>query len=85
VFGSCGVSRGCHYWAIKLDAFATEEDIIIGICRKDVEKINYSATASEISTFYGFSPSSGIAISFNRRENVWDPCCIGNEVGLFLD
>ena len=48
VFGSCGISRGCHYWAIKLDAFATEEDIIIGICRKDVEKINYSAPASEI-------------------------------------
>lgn len=66
VFGSCGVKNGDHYWAIRLDAFATEEDIVIGICRKEQEKINFSTPAHEIPSFFGFSPSSGTRISYNK-------------------
>ena len=86
IMGTCGISQGTHYWTVRLDHFATEEDIYIGVCRKR-KGMSMSTHVSELPSFYGWSPTAARLIMPNggRENNVFEPCYIGQEVGIQLD
>ncbi len=37
VLGTLAMSSGKHYWEIKIDKFVDEEDLFIGIARKEID------------------------------------------------
>lgn len=42
-------SEGKHYWEITLDAYCTEEDIFIGVCRKGVKFNKHASETPRLS------------------------------------
>ena len=45
-----GFNSGRHYWEIKIDVYGHEEDIFIGICKKDI-KYNAHGVETPNSTY----------------------------------
>lgn len=35
VIATIGFDSGRHYWSVKLDEFATEHDIFVGVCKRE--------------------------------------------------
>jgi len=51
VLGTLVMSSGRHYWEIKVDNFNDEEDIFIGVAKKET---NLYARPIDINTFWGY-------------------------------
>jgi hypothetical protein len=71
---------------VRLDHFASEEDIYIGICKKR-KGMSMSTHVVDLPNFYGWlATGARLVTPFNgRQNNVFTPCCIGREVGLQLE
>ncbi|KAM3135484.1 negative regulation of SNARE complex assembly [Paramecium bursaria] len=52
VLGTLAIGSGRHYWEIKIDKYVDEEDIFIGIAKKDIDL--YVQPTSSQQMFYGY-------------------------------
>ena len=50
VLGEMGFKTGRHYWEVKIDEYGTEEDIFVGVCKKDI-KLNMHGIESPGTTW----------------------------------
>ena len=63
IMGQNGIESRYFYWAVKCLAFGTENDIVFGFVKKDVDPINYSTPIMENRSFIGLLPGSGMRVS----------------------
>lgn len=87
IVGQFGIETRCHYWAIRIDSFGQETDIICGIVRKEVDNpINFSGEPiSQNKNFYGFLPGTGARLSNQQPKNyITEIAQYGTEFGLLF-
>eukprot|EP01017_Pseudomicrothorax_dubius_P026543 TRINITY_DN2971_c0_g2_i13.p1 TRINITY_DN2971_c0_g2~~TRINITY_DN2971_c0_g2_i13.p1 ORF type:complete len:353 (-),score=65.49 TRINITY_DN2971_c0_g2_i13:1-1059(-) len=58
--GSVGFSSGRHYWELKIDKFVDEEDLFVGVARRN---INLNMRPNDTKNFWGYMPLCGKKIS----------------------
>jgi tripartite motif-containing protein 9/67 len=47
------MTSGRHYWEVKIDKYADEEDLFLGVARKTV---NLSQAPQDSNQFWGYMP-----------------------------
>ena len=61
ILGQHGIETRCHYWAVRIDSYGQETDIILGIVKKEADNsINFGhEPISQNRTFFGLLPGTG--------------------------
>eukprot|EP00331_Platyophrya_macrostoma_P005446 CAMPEP_0176408176 /NCGR_PEP_ID=MMETSP0127-20121128/1806_1 /TAXON_ID=938130 /ORGANISM="Platyophrya macrostoma, Strain WH" /LENGTH=343 /DNA_ID=CAMNT_0017787433 /DNA_START=28 /DNA_END=1059 /DNA_ORIENTATION=+ len=83
VLGSLQLSAGRHYWEVKIDKYGDEEDLFVGIARKE---INLNAIPLETKMFWGYMVcgakkvgSDGVLLDYGYQAKT------GDIIGVLLE